>query len=758
VRAFSFLFRRCRLRSARTALRVAVLAAWAALPPVDAMAQWPGEVEGRVIDATSRRPIGGAAVSLGPPASPSLTGTTDGSGRFLFRGVDGGVHLVVVRHSGFAPGRREVRVSPGRRASVTVALRAVPLEMPGIDVRVSSLPPGAERIEPSAGATGSVGDLLRSAAGVVVRQRGGTGRQTVSVRGSGADEVLVLVDGVPLNDPVTGEADLSLLSAGSVAEIVVLPGARSATHGSRAQGGVIVIETREPGDGARFGLGGGSLGRVGGRLEAGGALDHDVEWAAAAVRERVEGSFDHARPAEVGGGVARRRNADVSRATLSASLDAAVGTGRLRIRARGEGVRRGLPGRSYSPSPRARQDDRRGQLAVAWEGAVGVSRLELGVHGAYRSDRVRDPEPPAGLPYDERTRAWSSGFRGRLAHPLGEASLRGAVDLRLQRVRGGRLGEEAPGTTVDAGMSVGVEDGFDLAGLPFTAGVTARVDRDGQRGEGVFSHEVLASTSPWTGISLHASHRSAFSPPTLADQYFRSGVGVESNPALRGERVPSEIEVGASVAGRTGPVRWAGALNAYRGDVRDMILWAPDFRFVWSPVNVDVLRRGLDVRAEAGLEVARGALTVSGGWTRARVVYDRPGDVQVRYRPRNTARLAAAWRHPSLALEVAGRYTGSRYPVPARVNELPGFWTFDLEASTRLRLDGWGVRPSLRVERLFDASGSLIFGFPDPGRTLSFGVEVATPGAARSSSPRPRTDPGGRDEPRAPTPSDRTHP
>lgn len=758
MRAFSFLFRSCRVRSARATLRIAVLAAGTFLAPVDATAQWPGEVEGRVIDATSRRPIAGAAVSLGPPASPSLTGTTDGSGRFLLREVDAGVHLIVVRHPGFAPGRREVRVSPGRRASVALALRPVPLEISGIDVRVTSLPPGAERIDPPAGATGSAGDLLRSAAGVVVRERGEDGPQTVSVRGSSADEVLVLVDGVPLNDPVTGEADLSLLSAASVAGIVVLPGARSATYGGRAQGGVIVIETHEPGEGARFGLGGGSLGRVEGRLEVGGALGDGVEWAAAAVRETVEGSFDYPRPGEVGGGVARRRNADVRRAAFSASLDAAVGTGRLRIRGRAEGVDRGLPGRSYSPSPHARQDDGRGQLAVAWEGAAGASRLRLGIHGAYRFDRVRDPEPPAGLPYDERTRAWSSGFRGRLAHPVGGASLRGAVDLRLQRVRGGGLGEEAPGTTVDAGVSVGVEDAFDLAGLPVTAGVTARVDRDGQRRVGVLSHEVFAATSPWSGVSFHASHRSAFSPPTLADQYFRSGVGVESNPALRGERVPSEIEVGAAVAGRTGPMRWSGALNAYRGDVRDMILWAPDFRFVWRPLNVDVLRRGLDARAEAGLDVGRGALTVSGGWSHVRVVYDRPGDVQVRYRPRNTAHLVAAWRRPSLALEVAGRYTGSRYPVPARVNELPGFWTVDLGASTRLRLDGWTVRPSLRIERLFDASGSLIFGFPDPGRTLSVGVEVATPGAARPLSPRPGTDPGGRDEPRVPSPSDRTYP
>jgi hypothetical protein len=31
--------------------------------------------------------------------------------------------------------------------------------------------------------------------------------------------------------------------------------------------------------------------------------------------------------------------------------------------------------------------------------------------------------------------------------------------------------------------------------------------------------------------------------------------------------------------------------------MEDMIVWTPDFRFVWSPRNVDVRRRGAEVRA-----------------------------------------------------------------------------------------------------------------------------------------------------------------
>ena len=46
------------------------------------------------------------------------------------------------------------------------------------------------------------------------------------------------------------------------------------------------------------------------------------------------------------------------------------------------------------------------------------------------------------------------------------------------------------------------------------------------------------------------------------------------------------------------PVRLGASV--FRGDIDGMIAWAPDYRFVWSPRNVDVRRRG--VEASAGIE------------------------------------------------------------------------------------------------------------------------------------------------------------
>ena len=56
--------------------------------------------------------------------------------------------------------------------------------------------------------------------------------------------MLVLVDGVPINSQITGEADLSRVSLEAVERVVVRTGAQSARYGGRALAGVVEITTR----------------------------------------------------------------------------------------------------------------------------------------------------------------------------------------------------------------------------------------------------------------------------------------------------------------------------------------------------------------------------------------------------------------------------------------------------------------------------------------------------------------------------------
>lgn len=91
----------------------------------------------------------------------------------------------------------------------------------------------------------SIQDLLRYALGVDVRQRGGLGVQTdISIRGGSFDQVLILLNGININDPQTGHHSLNLpVSFDAIDRIEILEGPASRIYGPNALAGAINIIT-----------------------------------------------------------------------------------------------------------------------------------------------------------------------------------------------------------------------------------------------------------------------------------------------------------------------------------------------------------------------------------------------------------------------------------------------------------------------------------------------------------------------------------
>jgi vitamin B12 transporter len=95
-----------------------------------------------------------------------------------------------------------------------------------------------------AGEAKGVAELVSTAPGVAVSDYGGLGQlTTVSIRGSTANGVLVLLDGLPLNTAFGGAVDLSTIPAGWIDRIEVVRGAEGALYGPGALGGVVNVLT-----------------------------------------------------------------------------------------------------------------------------------------------------------------------------------------------------------------------------------------------------------------------------------------------------------------------------------------------------------------------------------------------------------------------------------------------------------------------------------------------------------------------------------
>ena len=92
---------------------------------------------------------------------------------------------------------------------------------------------------------GVVSDLLRTIPGLAVSQNGGAGSLTqIRLRGSEANQIVVIIDGVEVANPADGAFDFGGLRTENIVKIEVLRGEQSALYGSDAIGGVINIITR----------------------------------------------------------------------------------------------------------------------------------------------------------------------------------------------------------------------------------------------------------------------------------------------------------------------------------------------------------------------------------------------------------------------------------------------------------------------------------------------------------------------------------
>jgi len=92
-----------------------------------------------------------------------------------------------------------------------------------------------------------VADVLRKLPDLYIKQYGGPGKLTsIFLRTSTkSSDVLVMIDGIKVNSPTTGDFDFSSLSVDEIERIEIINGPQSTLYGSEAMAGVINIITKK---------------------------------------------------------------------------------------------------------------------------------------------------------------------------------------------------------------------------------------------------------------------------------------------------------------------------------------------------------------------------------------------------------------------------------------------------------------------------------------------------------------------------------
>ncbi len=206
-----------------------------------------GQPSGTVVDPEGK-PIAGARIECAGRVAAS-----DPLGRFT---LDGPAPCrAVISAASFQT--RIVELAAGSEARVELAIA-------GVTEHVVVTAARQPTTLAEAGVTGSVvtedvirarqyppvADLLRELPGMQVTSTGRQGAQTsLFLRGASRTGTLVLLDGVPVNDP-GGEYNFGNLTAGDVERVETVRGPESALFGAEASAGVIQLFTRR-GDASR---------------------------------------------------------------------------------------------------------------------------------------------------------------------------------------------------------------------------------------------------------------------------------------------------------------------------------------------------------------------------------------------------------------------------------------------------------------------------------------------------------------------------
>ena len=236
-------------------MRTPLLAVFCLLAPVLALAQSP--VTGVVRDETGAV-VAGAVILVRTDAGLQQRAVTGSDGRFsLESGVDGGGRLVV-RAVGFAEG--EQPITPGTMEIVLQLaphLESVSVTPTRTEQRLGDVPASVnvidkETIRRSPAVVAD--DVLRLVPTFSLFRRTSSlsahpTAQGVSLRGigpSGVSRSLVLIDGVPFNDPFGGWVYWTRVPLESVERIEIVDGSSSSVYGNYAMGGVINVVSARP--------------------------------------------------------------------------------------------------------------------------------------------------------------------------------------------------------------------------------------------------------------------------------------------------------------------------------------------------------------------------------------------------------------------------------------------------------------------------------------------------------------------------------
>ena len=571
-----------------------------------------------------------------------------------------------------------------------------------------------------------ISDVLSAAGGLFVKDYGPSQLSTISVRGTGSEETLFMMDGVRVNSVQNGLVDLSLIPISQIGSIEIAEGGSSSLFGADAIGGIVNLSTESPtSPGAGVSLGAGSYGYQ----QASVSINQSVGGASIGImvqRTRARNDYDFNYTDGLNFFPMKRTGADFVSDNQFAKIEIPGAENSTTIVVSNVSANRGTPGPVTGQNfiGTERENDGDFLSVINHKNKLGDFILSSSAGFTYSYLRYIDPpKVPGGYSIDDFYKMLSLQPAIQLNYSSDEFDWAAGIDAEGDR----GTSSEMTGTK-ERGRVGGFMSGVMNLPGPFTSEIhispSARMDWYSDFG-GSFNPKLGLNVKPVASIPFHfrASIGTSFRAPTFNELYYASA----GNPSIKPEK--SVDYDGGIVLRIQTPVEIETDVDFYSIDISDGIVWEPSAGSLWIPVNYQkTLSHGIELSVHANYKDFAGL--------RANYSVGQSLDVsdpnspsyqkELIYRPEEQASVVAAISPWMTIISATLRYVGFRYTTAANDQFLPAFTTVDLSAGARVRVSDFILSPLLSVKNVFNQNYQVIPQYPMPLRTfyLSLGIQL----------------------------------
>ena len=712
---------------------------------------------GVVVDAETGRPLEGVNITI----AGTVYGTSSNrSGRFEFEQLLEGNYTVTAKHIGYVSQHKNDIYVP-RDHPVRIEFNLMPKILQFDDIEIT-----ADRVTDIIRNTThqineaqikesnvrTVGELLEAIPGIAVMSSdGNSGSKKISIRGSQTNQVLVLLDDVPLNNKINGDVDLSIIPVNMIEQVVIIKGGSSQKYGSGAIGGVIKIRTKKSiQNKIDLSTGYGSFNSYWFNPSISGNMDTgygSFGLTASYQYQYTDGDYPYSYTNSSGIKIHENRlNAEAMNRNGFARLQYSWNDHRILVNSHRILSDRGIPGKIDSWTPFAHTHLKQTSYGASYE--YVKKKYHISINSQYSMSETENMNlfPPTvelkyrrNPPYHYKYLTDTFILRSAIAYTItkswnAELAYDGQaikfIDKDYLSIFGAAINEARDLTHGlymhhDYERKLGIWQSRAQIAFDFRYDHMKMKHQSAHRTEEQYSPGVTINLTAGKSVNcfIQTTLSRSFRAPTFADLFYQDARIQGKSDLLPEKSLNKELIFGFETSSS---ITISGNVHLFSQKIDDMIVWRLGSFEVFRPFNTNAHITGQEYNFQIRTPSEFCNLNVNYLSLRALnknknvTLYDQ----FIPYRPQHTLKAQIEFKFQGLNWNTNYRYIGKRFITEANTKAMPHYDVYD--STLKYTFNDWIADISLKISvlNLFDEKYEIIRDMPLPGREIRIGMDI----------------------------------